>query len=60
MPRTEPSVFDQPDDDADEQAMREGEADADAGRVVPHGEVAAWLETWGTPDEKPTPRSWLK
>lgn len=40
--------------------MREGEADADAGRVVPHEEVAAWLLTWGTADEKPAPDHWFK
>ena len=60
MANLDPSIFDQPDDAADEAAMAEGEADADAGRVVPHAEVAAWLETWGTPDEKPPPSSWLK
>ncbi|MBI5939776.1 MAG: antitoxin [Caulobacterales bacterium] len=41
-------------------ALLEAEADADAGRVVPHSEVAKWLATWGTPDEKPMPASWLK
>jgi predicted transcriptional regulator len=60
MPKTEPSVFDQPNEDADELATLEGEADAEAGRVVPHAEVAAWLDTWGTPNEKPAPKSWLK
>jgi predicted transcriptional regulator len=57
---SEPSLFDEPDLAADELALREGEADADAGRVVPHAEVAEWLATWGTPDEKPIPKSWLK
>lgn len=36
----------------------EGMADIAAGRVVPHKEVAAWLDTWGTPDEKPAPARW--
>lgn len=44
----------------EEAALLEAEADADAGRVVPHSEVAKWLATWGTPDEKPMPESWLK
>jgi|HubBroStandDraft_5_1064220.scaffolds.fasta_scaffold318791_2 predicted transcriptional regulator len=57
---TEPSLFDEPDVEADELALREGEADAEAGRVVPHEEVAEWLATWGSPDAKPMPRSWLK
>jgi predicted transcriptional regulator len=60
MAEPEPSIFDEPDPDADEQAMREGEADADAGRVVSHEKVAKWLATWGTPKEKPPRRSWFK
>jgi len=58
--KPEPSIFEQTDPEADERAMREGEAAADAGQVVPHAEVAAWLATWGTPDEKPAPKSWFK
>lgn len=46
--------------DEEEAALREAEADADAGRVVPHSEVAKWLATWGSPDEQPMPESWLK
>ena len=45
---------------SDEQAMREGEADADAGRVVSHEEVGAWLLKWGTEDQTPMPESWLE
>lgn len=41
-------------------AAAEAEADFAAGRCVPHEEVAAWLKTWGTPDYKPMPRSWLR
>ena len=58
--KPEPSIFDQPDADADEHAMREGEADADAGRAVSHEEVGAWLLKWGTEDQTPMPESWLK
>ena len=32
--------------------------DIQAGRVVDHAEVAAWLEKWGTPEEKPLPDLW--
>jgi predicted transcriptional regulator len=60
MAEPEASLFDTPDAAADELAVREGEADADAGRVVPHEEVAAWLATWGTPEEQPPPASWFK
>jgi len=58
--KPEPSIFDQPDAAADEQAMREGEADADAGRVVSHEDVGKWLLKRGTPDEEPMPETWLK
>ena len=56
---SEPSIFEQPDSEGDERAMREGEAAAEAGQVVPHSEVAAWLATWG-PAETPAPEKWLK
>jgi predicted transcriptional regulator len=36
--------------------IREGLADAKAGRVLPHEEVARWLESWGTEDELPPPK----
>ena len=55
----EPSIFHE-DDEADARRYAEAMADLDAGRVVPHEEVRAWLETWGTPDEKPAPESWFK
>jgi len=58
--KPEPSIFDQVDDESAAAADSEGLADLAAGRVVPHAEVAAWLETWGAPDEKPAPASWFK
>jgi predicted transcriptional regulator len=60
MTPAEPSIFDQVDDESEAAADTEGLADLEAGRVVPHAEVAAWLETWGTADEKPAPASWFK
>jgi len=46
---------------AEEEAeLLEAEADADAGRVVPHSEVVKWLKTWGAPEEGPPPKSWFK
>jgi predicted transcriptional regulator len=36
-------------------AIDEGIQDADAGRVVPHDDVAAWVRSWGKPDELPIP-----
>jgi predicted transcriptional regulator len=58
--KPEPSLFDEIDAEAEAAADAEGLADIEAGRVVPHTEVAAWLDTWGTPDEKPAPASWFK
>ena len=58
--KPEPSIFDEIDEAAEAAADAEGIADLDAGRFVPHEEVAAWLATWGTPDEKPAPESWFK
>ena len=47
-------------EEAEAAADAEAEADIAAGRLIPHEEVAAWLKTWGTPDYRPMPRSWLK
>ena len=40
-------------------AIDEGIRDADAGRVIPHNDVAAWVRSWGKPDELPNPE-WRK
>ena len=53
-------LFDEIDEEADARLIVEAEADFAAGHCVPHEEVAAWLKTWGTPDYRPMPRSWLK
>ena len=62
MPRVkpEPSILEEIDDAAEAAADAEGLADIDAGRVVPHAEVARWLDTWGTAEEAPPPAEWLK
>ena len=36
--------------------VREGLADAAAGRVVSHQAVARWLDSWGDKDELPPPK----
>jgi predicted transcriptional regulator len=36
--------------------IREGLADAKAGRVVTHEDVARWLDSWGTENELPPPK----
>lgn len=59
MAKRDHVLLDQTRDDADERAMREGEADADTGRVVSHADFSQWLATWGTPGEQPPPKEWL-
>jgi predicted transcriptional regulator len=39
------------------QAIEQGLADANAGRVVAHERVIAWVNSWGRPDELPMPES---
>jgi predicted transcriptional regulator len=36
-------------------AIDEGIRAADAGRIAAHDDVAAWVESWGRPDELPMP-----
>jgi predicted transcriptional regulator len=36
-------------------AIDEGLREADAGRVVPHESVVAWVKSWGRPDELSMP-----
>jgi predicted transcriptional regulator len=51
------SIFDlEPDEAADRAADAAAEAEIDAGRFVPHAEVAKWLRSWGTPNKLPRPR----
>jgi predicted transcriptional regulator len=45
---------------AEEEALRRAEAEAAAGKGIPHDEVAKWLRTWGTPQSGPPPKSWLE
>lgn len=45
--------------EAERAAVERGEADAEAGRVVPHEEVRRWLRSWGKSGELPSPR-WRK
>jgi predicted transcriptional regulator len=37
-------------------AIDEGISAADAGRVVAHEDVVAWVRSWGQPDELPMPK----
>ena len=46
--------------DEEEAALLEAEADADAGRVVPHAEVAKWMQTIIDGNPQPMPKAWLE
>ncbi len=39
------------------QTIKDGLAEADAGKLVSHGDVKQWIKSWGQPKEKPRPRS---
>jgi len=56
---TERAIFERIDPDAEVLADARAEAEIAAGRVVDHAEVAAWLATWGTPEELPAPAEWF-
>lgn len=58
--KPERTIFDDVDPETEAAALRRAEADVAAGRLVPHEEVAKWLRTWGTPDEKPMPPEWRR
>jgi predicted transcriptional regulator len=54
MSARELSLFDETAAEA-EAADAEGLADLEAGRVISHEAMKAWLLSWGTPDELPPP-----
>ncbi|MEO7025931.1 MAG: hypothetical protein ABI056_00080 [Caulobacteraceae bacterium] len=56
MPAREPSLFDENDPQAEEDADAEADADLKSGRVISHEAMKAWLFSWGTPDELPPPK----
>ena len=43
-------------DEAKRIAILEGIAAADAGQLIPHEDVKAWLNSWGTENELPPPQ----
>ena len=58
--KPETSLYDETDQVTEDAADAEGLAQADAGQLIPHEDVAEWLDTWGTPDFKPAPANWFK
>ena len=57
--KVEPDIFAQRDPDAEAASIARAREDIAAGRFVEHAKVAAWLKTWGTPEERPIPPEWL-
>lgn len=51
------TVFEPTDDDALTRAVAEARAQIAAGQTIPLCDVADWLDSWGTADERPAP-SW--
>jgi len=47
--------YDYRDDPEFIKAVKEGIADADAGRLIPFEKVKRWLLSWGTENELPPP-----
>jgi predicted transcriptional regulator len=37
-------------------AIDEGIREADAGQLIPHEDVVAWVRSWGSPEELPMPK----
>ena len=61
MSDADQSIFDVPPDPRrEEESWAEAQADIEAGRFVPHGEVAKWLATWGKEPRTAMPEEWLK
>jgi predicted transcriptional regulator len=56
MATSEPSIFDEIDEAAEERALAEAERDIAEGRVISHEAMRRWLLSWGTPDELPPPQ----
>ena len=52
----EPAIFDVPDEAHDARHLADALADVAAGRVISHTSMKAWLLSWGTPDELPSPQ----
>ena len=51
------TAFEPTDDNALTRAVAEARAQVAAGQTIPLRDVADWLDSWGTADERPAP-SW--
>jgi len=50
------SLFDRPDEEAEERSMAEAEAQVAAGQFILHGAMVEWLLSSGTTNELPPPK----
>jgi predicted transcriptional regulator len=55
--RDKETLFDRSDAAAEEQADARAEADVRAGRLISHGAVKRWLQSWGSGKPLPRPRA---
>lgn len=49
------TAFELTDHDALTRAVAEARSQVAAGQTIPLRDVADWLDSWGTPDERPAP-----
>ena len=50
------TLFDPPPDEAKEARLDAlADAEIEAGKDIPHAQVAKWLKSWGAPNELPRP-----
>ena len=54
--KPEPAIFDDVDEVYDASTIAEGLADIEAGHVIGHKAMKAWLLSWGAPNELPSPK----
>ena len=58
--KIESGIFAKRDPESEAVSIGRAREDIAAGRFIEHAKVAAWLKTWGTPDQRPIPPEWLE
>lgn len=56
MTKPEPAIFDSVDADAEAAADAAAIASVEAGNIISHEAMKAWLLSWGTANELPPPK----
>ena len=54
--KTDRALFDTADDEAERRADARADASVRDGRVISHGAVKGWLQSWGSAKRLPRPR----